>query len=101
LIIHISRSEVVAVLGEMKRALHPGGVLLLAFHIGDDVVHLDEWWGQPVSVDFVFFRAEEMTRFLSEAGFEVRETVVREPYRGVEHPSRRAYILAEKPRAPS
>ena len=49
----------------------------------------------------VFFRPEEMTGFLREAGFEVREIVEREPYPGVEHPSRRAYIFAEKPQAPS
>jgi SAM-dependent methyltransferase len=100
-IIHIPRPEVAAVLGELKRALRPGGLLLMAFHIGDDVVHLDEWWGQPVSVDFVFFRPEEMAAFLREAGFDVGEIVEREPYAGVEHPSRRAYIFAEKPHATS
>jgi SAM-dependent methyltransferase len=100
-IIHIPRTEVVDVLGEMKRALRPGGLLLLAFHIGDDVLHLDEWWGQQVSVDFNFFRPEEMTDFLRSAGFQVGEIVEREPYEGVEHPSRRAYIFAEKPRSES
>jgi SAM-dependent methyltransferase len=100
-IIHIPRPEVVATLTEMKRVLRPGGLLLLAFHIGDDIVHLDEWWGQRVSVDFIFFRPEEMTGFLREAGFQVVEIVEREPYPGVEHPSRRAYIFAEKPRGAS
>jgi ubiquinone/menaquinone biosynthesis C-methylase UbiE len=96
-IIHIPRAEVVAALVEMQRVLQPGGLLLLAFHIGDDLVHLDEWWGQRVSVDFIFFRTEEMTGFLKEAGFRIVESVEREPYPGVEHPSRRAYLLAEKP----
>jgi SAM-dependent methyltransferase len=96
-IIHIPRAEVVAVLAEMRRVLRPGGLLLLAFHIGDDVVHLDEWWGQRVSVDFLFFRPEEMRAFLEEAGFRVEEIVEREPYPGAEHPSRRAYVFAEKP----
>ncbi len=96
-IIHIPRPEVVAVLCELNRAMRPGGWLLLAFHIGDDVVHLDEWWGHQVSVDFLFFRPEEMTGFLKDAGFQVEEIVEREPYPGVEHPSRRAYIFAEKP----
>jgi SAM-dependent methyltransferase len=97
-IIHIPRPEVVATLVELKRVLRPGGLLLLAFHIGDDSVHLDEWWGQQVSVDFFFFRTEEMKGYLSAAGFEVVEIVEREPYPDVEHQSRRAYIFAEKPR---
>jgi SAM-dependent methyltransferase len=96
-IIHIPRPEVVAVLAEMNRALRPGGSLLLAFHMGDGLVHLDEWWGRRVSVDFHFFRTDEMTDFLKDAGFEVLETVEREPYPDVEHPSRRAYLLARKP----
>jgi SAM-dependent methyltransferase len=97
-LIHIPSSEVVDVLAELKRVLRPGGTLLLAFHIGDNVVHLDEWWGRQVSVDFVFFRPEEMVGFLDLAGFDVVEVVEREPYPGVEHPSRRAYLFAEKPR---
>jgi SAM-dependent methyltransferase len=95
-IIHIPRQDVVAVLAELKRVLRPGGLLLLAFHIGDESVHLDEWWGQQVSVDFLFFRPDEMKGFLNEAGFQVVEIVEREPYPDVEHPSRRAYIFAEK-----
>jgi SAM-dependent methyltransferase len=97
-IIHIPRTEVVSVLGEMKRALRPGGWLLLAFHVGDDVVHLDEWWGQQVSVDFSFFRSDEMTGVLESAGFQMAEIVERDPYPDVEHPSRRAYLFAVKPR---
>jgi hypothetical protein len=48
------------------------------------------------SMRFFFFRPEEMTGFLESAGFEVGEVVEREPYPGVEHPSRLAYIFAEK-----
>ena len=84
-------------LPEVARVLRPGGVLLLAFHVGDETVHLDEWWGQPVSLDFRFFRPEEMADSLRKAGFEVEEIVEREPYPDVEHPSRRAYIFARKP----
>ncbi len=98
-IIHISRPEIIAVLTEMKRALRPGGLLLLAFHIGNDVVHLDEWWGHSVSVDFLFFPTEEIKDFLTAAGFHIVDIVERSPYPpDVEHQSRRAYIFAEKPR---
>jgi SAM-dependent methyltransferase len=96
-IIHVPRTEIAVALAEIKRVLRPCGVLLLAFHVGDQTVHLDEWWGQPVSLDFRFFRPEEMADFLRRAGFEVEEIVEREPYPDVEHPSRRAYIFARKP----
>jgi SAM-dependent methyltransferase len=96
-IIHVPRTEIVAALAEIKRVLRPCGVLLLAFHVGDETVHLDEWWGQPVSLDFRFFRPEEMADFLRRAGFEVEEIAEREPYPDVEHPSRRAYIFARRP----
>ncbi len=96
-IIHIPRSEVVATLSEMRRVVRPGGLLLLAFHIGDTVLHLDELFGKRVSLDFVFFETSEMSGFLEQAGLEVVEAIEREPYPNVEYPSRRAYVLARKP----
>jgi SAM-dependent methyltransferase len=95
-IIHVPRGEVVTALSEMKRVLEPGGRLLLAFHIGDQIMHLDEWWGESVSVDFVFFQPEEMMNYLGCAGLEIEEIVEREPYKDVEHQSRRAYIFSRK-----
>jgi SAM-dependent methyltransferase len=97
-IIHIPRAEVASVLVEMKRILRPGGLLLLAFHIGDNIIHMDEWWGRQVSVDFVFFRTDLMTGLLESAGFLVGDVFERGPYADVEHQSRRAYIFAEKRR---
>ena len=96
-IIHIPRDEVVSALVEFKRVLRPAGLLLLAFHIGKEIVHLEEWWERPVSVDFVFFQPDEMTGYLQTAGFEVEEVIERPPYENIEHPTRRAYIFARKP----
>ena len=95
-IIHIPRTEVIAVLHELRRVLRPGGWLLLAFHVGDEVVHLAEWWGLPVDLDFTLFRVAEMEDYLRAAGFVVVETIERPPYSDVEHPSQRAYIFARK-----
>lgn len=96
-LIHIEESEMVPTLREFRRVLSPDGVLLVAFHIGQQTVHLDEMWGHPVSLDFRFFLPEAMMASLNEAGFQVLEQCEREPYAGVEHPSRRCYLLARKP----
>ena len=81
---------------ESSYDLRPGGLLLLAFHIGEPVLHLDEWWGKKVSSDFVFFRPEEMRGYLESVRFEIEEMVEQEPYPNVEHQSRRAYVFATR-----
>jgi SAM-dependent methyltransferase len=96
-IIHIPREEVVMALRELKRVLQLDGLLLAAFHLGAEDVHVDEWWGQPVSADFVFFQPHEMQSYLQTAGLEVEEMIERAPYPDVEHQSQRASILARKP----
>ncbi len=97
-IVHIPRPAVVQALRELKRLLRPGGVLLLTFHIGQEIIHLDEWWGKAVTLDFIFFEREEMKGYLIKAGFELQEAIERDPYADdVEHQSRRAYIFAQKP----
>ncbi len=93
-IIHIPREEVAEVLEELRCVLQPDGLLLLAFHRGSNVVHMDEWWGESVSLDFAFFEREEMEGYLRQAGFTIEESTEREPYPEVEHQSHRVYIFA-------
>jgi ubiquinone/menaquinone biosynthesis C-methylase UbiE len=95
-IVNLPRQKVVTALREFHRVLKPEGRLLIAFHIGREELHMDEWWGKQVSVDFYFFETEEMKTYLQTAGFTVEETIEREPYETVEHPSRRAYIFARR-----
>ena len=95
-IIHIPREYVVAALQEMKRVLKPGGVLLITFHIGTETLHRDDWWGKPINLDAAYYLPSEMENWLKEAGFELEETLVREPNPDVEMATRRAYLFARK-----
>jgi SAM-dependent methyltransferase len=97
-IVHLPREAVADVFREMARVLKPGGLLLLAFHIGDETLHRDAWWDRPVNLDFRFFSPQAIVRDLEAAGLVVEEVIEREPYAPeVEHQSRRAYVFARKP----
>jgi SAM-dependent methyltransferase len=95
-IIHIPREKIVDALREMKRVLKSDGVLLITFHIGAEVKHLDDWWEKPVNLDFAFYQPEEMEKWLMEAGFGLEETHIREPNPEVEVATRRAYLFAKR-----
>lgn len=96
-LIHLPRERVAAALEGFRDRLRPGGLAFLAFHLGVDALHLDEWWGKAVSLDFTFFGLDEMRGYAERAGFEIDWAIERAPYADVEHPSRRGYLLARKP----
>src|SRR5215211_1228219 len=96
-IIHIPRERIVDALREMKRVLKLGGILLITFHIGDKIEHLNKWWEKPVHLDFAFYQPVEMENWLKEAGYELEATLVRQPNPDVEVETERAYLFAKKP----
>lgn len=96
-LIHVDEREMLPTLRELRRVLAPGGLLLVAFHVGEETVHRDELWGHTVSLDFRFLMPALMVTSLIEAGLVVLERVEREPYPEVEHASRRCYLLARSP----
>ena len=97
-IVNIAKQFLAAIFREMFRVLESGGLLLLAFHIGDEAAHYDELWGRPICMDFFYFQPAEIRGYLEAAGFAIEEVNEREPYAPeVEHQSRRAYIWARKP----
>jgi len=95
-IVNLPQDSLLAAFQEMLRVLKAGGLLLLAFHAGDEVLHEDELWGVKVSMEFCLLKPAEILRDLEKAGFEIEEILEREPYADVEYPSRRAYIFACK-----
>jgi ubiquinone/menaquinone biosynthesis C-methylase UbiE len=97
-IVNIPKESLPLVFREIERVLQPGGLLLLAFHTGDEVLHEKELWGRPISMDFLLFQPATIRRYVESAGLGVQEVVERGPYAPeVEYQSRRAYIFARKP----
>ena len=96
-IVNLPQDDHPGVFRELCRVLRPGGWLLLAFHIGEETRHVDEFLGAAVSLDFHFFRPALVRDDLTDAGFDVTEVIEREPYdESVEAQTKRAYLFARK-----
>ena len=93
-IIHFDDEQLATAFAEMRRVISAEGQVALAFHIGDEVLHREQWWDMPVVLDFRFLTPDLITRLLTEAGFAVLDNLERAPYPDVEYQSRRAYIVA-------
>jgi hypothetical protein len=80
----------------MHRVVRPGGLALLAFHIGTGVRHFSEWLGQDVDVDFRFYEPDDVAALLEAAGFTLQARLERRAY-PAEVDTHRAYLLAARP----
>jgi SAM-dependent methyltransferase len=97
-IVNIPKESLPLVFREMARVLRPGGMLLLAFHMGDEVLQEKELWSRPISMDFFLFQPSAIRECIELAGLNIHEIIERDPYAPeVEYQSRRAYVLARKP----
>jgi ubiquinone/menaquinone biosynthesis C-methylase UbiE len=96
-IVHFEETQTERAFAEMARVLRTRGVAALAFHIGSDVVHRDEWFGEEVSVDFSFQEPQTVRQQLQKARFTVESLHERDPYPPpIEFQSRRCYIVARR-----
>lgn len=62
-----------------RRALRPGGVVLLAFSVREEPLELDRWLDQPVHLPLQRLMPEEVSQVLAEAGFRVQAQLVTQP----------------------
>jgi ubiquinone/menaquinone biosynthesis C-methylase UbiE len=93
-IVHFDYEQVKIAFKEIKRVLKEKGQFLFSFHIGEEIVHLDNFLEQPVNIDFHFFDTAKIVALLTETGFELIDVIERQPYANAEHPTQRAYIWA-------
>jgi ubiquinone/menaquinone biosynthesis C-methylase UbiE len=95
-IIHVPWEHRPSVFREFHRVLAPGGVLMLAFQIGDEIRRHDEIDGAKIP-PWIAYRQQpdEVVELLAAAGFDMLARVVREPEHGVEAVAQ-GYLLARR-----
>jgi SAM-dependent methyltransferase len=97
-IVHLHGEQLVPAFAEWHRVLEEGGILLLSFHVGSEVVRAENFLETTMTLDFTFFDPEQVKTALVAAGFDAVDVRIRAPYE-IEYPSQRCYIFARKPRA--
>jgi SAM-dependent methyltransferase len=100
--IHIPDDRLPGVFAEFGRVLAPGGLVLLAFQVGDETVHRADAVGHAISLDFHRRRPDRVAELLGEADLEVRARLVREPDGDGDFAEQtpQAFLLARKPGNP-
>lgn len=97
-IVHFTYREVEKVLAGWYQLLKPGGLSLFSFHVGNDVVPVENFLDvSGAKATWRFLKTERILKLAEKTGFTRVEAVERYPYEGAEHPSRRAYVIIKKP----
>jgi SAM-dependent methyltransferase len=93
-IIHMPPERLPEAFAEFHRVLAPGGHLLVAFQVGDELLYLERPLGHEVSLDFQRLQPDEVAGLLEAAGLTVRVRAVREPEPDEAVPQ--AFLLARR-----
>jgi len=96
-IVNYDIKDVEIFINEICRIIKDGGYLLISFHVGNEILYVNEFLKKNNSIKFYFFDQDEIIRIIKQAGFNIKDAFIRYPYKGIEYESKRAYIIAEKP----
>ncbi|WP_193083614.1 class I SAM-dependent methyltransferase [Brevibacterium aurantiacum] len=94
-IIHVRDDDLTTVFAEAARVLRPGGLLQLAFQLGDRIDHQSEAAGHDVDLDFHRRSIDSVLVALEVHGFTPVTRLEREPDRSGRYPeaTRQGYLL--------
>ena len=96
-IVHFEYEDIKKVLLEWYRILKSNGHCLFCFHTGEGKVYIKDFLGvNGANAAWHFLDTDKIIKLSEEIGFRVVESVIRYPYKNIEHESKRAYIILEK-----
>ncbi|HEV2362309.1 MAG TPA: class I SAM-dependent methyltransferase, partial [Acidimicrobiales bacterium] len=95
-IVHFDDSQLSVAAGEFARVLRPGAPALVAFHGGDEIRHVEDFFGRGVELDFRLFDPAAVVAALEGAGLHVEAHLERDAYLEIEAPTRRVYLLCRR-----
>jgi uncharacterized protein YceH (UPF0502 family) len=94
--VHLAQSEIAAMTASLAKVLCRGGYLAIAAHVGQEVQHPGELFGEPTDLDFVLHDPEVIITAAEAAGLVDIEWYLRSPLPG-EAPTRRLYLQGRRP----
>ncbi|WP_414939065.1 class I SAM-dependent DNA methyltransferase [Amycolatopsis sp. cmx-11-51] len=94
-IIHTPQERLPEIFADFHRILAPGGHLMLAFQVGDEIRHIEHAYGHDISCDAYRLAPDKIAGQLGEAGFTMISQLVREPSEEFES-TPQAYLIARK-----
>jgi uncharacterized protein YceH (UPF0502 family) len=92
-LISLAASELPAAIAALARPLAPGGWLVIALHAGDEIRHVDEWFGHEVELDIVKHEPDFIVGLVESAGLVDIEWYLRGPHADRGETSRRLYVI--------
>jgi SAM-dependent methyltransferase len=76
-IIHTPPELLPEIFAEFRRVLAPGGYLLIAFKVGDELRHLDQGYGHDLSLDVYWLEPDHVAKLAQDAGLREVARLVR------------------------
>lgn len=93
---HLPRPELGNALGEVRRILKPSGTLLVATHLGEGEVYVNEFLGHEIeAVGGTLYRDDELFAALERQSFVIEEALYRDPL-AHEHDTKRIYVTCRR-----